>query len=336
MSHEVETHEGQAAAIFARKSAWHQLGTTVRGVAFTAEEAMHLGRLGGWNVRKAPLTASEVTEEGVTTIEVPDKFATIRTNPWTNQPEALGVVGAGYHPLQNEEHAEFLNLLADEGGAIFDTAGSLRSGRQVFVTMALPKSIHVGGVDRIDLNIAALNSHDGTSAFRLLLTPVRVVCANTQRAALRHNAGSVSIRHTANAKAAVQQAREALGLTFDYAAEFEAEAEKLINITMTEAAFVDLTRSVFGTTAQDATGRTKRTAAERDNALMSLWADADTHARVRGTAWAGYQSVVEYIDHYAPVRTKEDRATARARRLLTSEEPNRAKEAAWRSAVATI
>ena len=52
----------------------------------------------------------------------------------------LGVVGSGYHPLQNEEHAEFLNLLADESGAIFDTAGSLRGGRQVFVTMKLPNS----------------------------------------------------------------------------------------------------------------------------------------------------------------------------------------------------
>ena len=28
-----------------------------------------------------------------------------------------------------------------------------------------------GGGDRVDLNIAALNSHDGNSAFRLLVTP---------------------------------------------------------------------------------------------------------------------------------------------------------------------
>jgi len=59
-------------------------------------------------------------------------------------------------------------------------------------------------VDPVDLNIAALNSHDGSSAFRLMITPIRVVCANTQRAALRHNVAHVSIRHTTNAKAAVQ------------------------------------------------------------------------------------------------------------------------------------
>jgi len=128
MAHEIETHGTQAAAIYARKDAWHWLGTTVRDRAFTAEEAMTIGHLGDWDVRKVPLTANEVTEDGVTSIEAPG-FATVRTNPFTGQPEALGVVGGGYTPLQNEDHAEFLNLLADQSGAIFDTAGSLRGGR---------------------------------------------------------------------------------------------------------------------------------------------------------------------------------------------------------------
>ena len=94
MSHEIETHGTQAAAVFARKDAWHRLGTTVRDRAFTAEEAMRLGHLGGWNVRKLPLTTAEVSEGGVTAIEVPG-FATVRTNPFTGEPEALGVVGGG-------------------------------------------------------------------------------------------------------------------------------------------------------------------------------------------------------------------------------------------------
>ena len=142
-----------------------------------------------------PLSASEISADGVTSVEVPG-YATVRTNPFTGAPEALGVVGAGYRPLQNEEHCDFLNHLADASGAIFDTAGSLRGGRQVFVTMCLPETVLVGGVDELDLNIAALNSHDGNSAFRVLLTPVRVVCANTQAAALRNHVASVSIRHT--------------------------------------------------------------------------------------------------------------------------------------------
>ncbi len=332
MAHYIETHGCQAAALFARKDPWHRLGTTVQGEAFTAEDAMRLGHLGGWDVRKVPLIASEITENGVTTMPVPG-YATVRTNPFTSRPEALGVVGSGYTPLQNEEHAEFLNRLADESGAIFDTAGSLRGGRQVFVTMRLPKSLMVGGSDRIDLNIAALNSHDGNSAFRLLITPVRVVCANTQHAALRDHVSSWSIRHTRNAKAAVQAAREALGLTFAYAEEFEREAEQLINTTMTDEQFHHLVAASFGTTPEDAPAQARNAARERSGRLSHLFHHADSQAGVRGTAWAGYQSVVEYVDHFAPVRTKGDKTQARATRLLTTDEPARIKQAAWSALV---
>ena len=40
-----------------------------------------------------------------------------------------------------------------------------------------------GPADTTEWYLAALNSH-GNSKFRLLLTPVRIVCANTQSAAI--------------------------------------------------------------------------------------------------------------------------------------------------------
>lgn len=328
MAHHIETHEGEAAAIFARTDAWHRLGTTVRGRAFTAEEAMRIGHLGGWSVRRLPLTATEITSDGVTTLDAPG-FATVRTNPFTHQAEALGVVGNGYTPLQNEEHAEFLNLLADESGAVFDTAGSLRGGRQVFITMQLPDSLMVGGQDRIDLNIAALNSHDGSSAFRILVTPVRVVCANTQAAALGDHQSSFAIRHTRNAKNAVQAARNALGLTFEYVEAFQAEAEHLINTTLTDEKFDALVTDLFGTTDRDDSPRTQAADRERRDTLAWLWNDAETLTDIRGTAWAGYQVVAEYLDHYSPVRAKANREVARATRLLTSDGPAKIKRRAW-------
>lgn len=328
MAHQIETHGDQAAAVFARKDAWHRLGTVVRDRAFTAEEAMTLGHLGNWNVRKVPLTATEITEDGVTTMAAPG-FATVRTNPFTEEAEALGVVGSGYTPLQNEEHAAFLNTLSHESGAVFETAGSLRGGRQVFVTMRLPESLKVGGSDRVDLNIAALNSHDGSSAFRIVITPVRVVCANTQAAALRDHVSSFSIRHTANAKSAVQEARDALGLTLAYCEEFEAEAEKLIQTTMTDAEFDSLVRRCFPEPSS-ASVRTLNAHRERNAKLSHLWHDAETQAGIRGTAWAGYQAVVEYIDHFSPVRAgNRDQASARAARLLTSDDLTRVKRTAW-------
>lgn len=328
MAHEIETYGNRAAAIFARQDAWHRLGTTVEGEAFTAEHAMRLGHLGGWDVRKVGLTAHEVTEHGVTAVEVPDRFATVRTNPFNGSPEALGVVGNTYQPIQNEEHCEILNRLVDESGATFDTAGSLRGGRQVFVTMRLPESIKVAGVDELSINLAALNSHDGSQAFRLLITPVRIVCANTQSAALRHNRASVAIRHTASATGRVAAARDALGMTWRYVEEFQAEAEAMIQQSTTEAEFVATTRQLFGWD-QDATKRTATAQRTREDTLMRLWHDAGTQQPIKGTAWAGYQAVAEYVDHFAPVRTNRNKAQARAERVLTTDGPNQRKREAW-------
>lgn len=327
MSHHIETHGDQAAAIFAREDAWHRLGTTVAD-AFTAEDAMTLGHLGGWDVRKVPLTATEITAGGVDVVEVPDNFATVRTNPFTGQPEALGVVGSKYRPIQNEEHADVLNTLVDESGAVFETAGSLRGGRQVFVTMKLPHHVKVAGVDDVEVNLAALNSHDGSQAFRLLVTPTRIVCANTQAAALRDARASYAIRHTSSATSRIQAAREALGMTTAYVEAFEVEAERMIQQTMTDAEFHRLTVDLFGDPAEAETKRATTTMRDRADTLTSLWADASTQQNIRGTRWAGLQAVVEYVDHFAPVRGR-DKATSRAERVLTSADVERVKSQAW-------
>ena len=163
----------------------------------------------------------------------------------------------------------------------------------------------------------------------MLITPVRVVCANTQHAALRNHLSSWSIRHTRNAKAAVQAARDTLGLTFAYVEAFEAEAERMINTSVTDAAFFELVQNLFPSPTPDAPARTRNAARRRQASLAHLWHDAATQSGIAGTAWAAYQSVVEYVDHFAPVRDKADAATARALRLLTTDEPARIKARAW-------
>ena len=317
MSHEIETHttetgETIAAALFAREDAWHKLGTTLPD-AFSAEDAMTLAHLGGWNVRKTPLTT--ITEEGV--IDVPDRWAVVRNNPFTaGRVDALGVVGNHYVPIQNEEHATFLDALVDESGAHFETAGSLRGGREVFVTMKLPDHITVGGIDPVEQYIAAINSHDGTSSFRLMVTPVRIVCANTLQAAMGNNRGVFNIRHTINSAQAINVAREALDMSFSYLNEFQAEAERMIQETMTRAQFRKIVEAEFGAAA-DAPQRTKTS---RDNIVqqyMTLFSNADTQKEVRNTRWAAYNVFTEYADHFSNVQSAGgDIATARAQRTI--------------------
>ncbi|MFF6969306.1 DUF932 domain-containing protein [Streptomyces anthocyanicus] len=318
MAHEIEQFtDGTAAFASANTSAWHKLGTVTDG-AMTAEEAMRIASLSGWNVRLLPLTATEITADGTTPVEVAQHFATARTHPKTGRTETLGVVGSDYHPVQNEEHAEFLNLLADESGAHFETAGSLKNGRQVFLTMKMPQTLTIGGSDDVDLYIAAFNSHDGGSAFRIVVTPVRVVCANTMRAALHDARSSFVVRHTAGAAARIAQARDALGLTFRYAEEFEQAAQRMIEAEMTLGELKSVVDQLWSVKDSDSP-RKKTNQRQRWGAISNLFEHADTQAGVRGTRWAGYNALTEYANHVAPAQGKTDteKAAARAERVIS-------------------
>ncbi|WP_457147501.1 DUF932 domain-containing protein [Mycobacterium sp. URHB0021] len=57
----------------------------------------------------------------------------------------LGVVGARYDPVQNEESCALLDSLVDEGRAHYETAGAPRGG-ETFVTMRLPEALTVRGM----------------------------------------------------------------------------------------------------------------------------------------------------------------------------------------------
>ncbi len=312
MAHELETlANGQTAFASARLSAWHQLGTITEN-CMTADEIMTKAFLGGWKVRKIDLQGVEVTADGVKVITCPDKWMTVRTNIVTNATEYLGVVGEDYQVVQNEQVADMLDKLVDESGAHFETAGSLRGGRSVFVTMKLPESMKVAGVDDLELYLAATTSHDGTSALRVDATPVRIVCANTQRAAFAQTKGFYVFRHTSNVHSQIAQAREAMGLMWRYLDEFQAEAERMLNETLTMGQFEKIVADLWPL-ADDASEPTKNNHKKRAATLRYLIRDADTQAAIKGTRWAGFQAITEYIDHYAPAKD----ATLRAARAVT-------------------
>jgi phage/plasmid-like protein (TIGR03299 family) len=248
----------------------------------------------------------------VTIIECPDRRMTVRTNIFTGQTEYLGIVGTDYATVQNEEAAEVLNRLVDESGAHFETAGSLRGGRMVFITMKLPTAMQIAGVDDMDLYLCATTSHDGTCALRVDASPIRVVCANTQRAAVANSKGSYVFRHTSNVRSQIAQAREAMGLMWKYLHGFQDEAERMLSEALTMGQFEKVVAELWPL-ADDASEQTKRNHRKRSATLRYLIRDADTQAAIKGTRWAGFQAITEYIDHYAPAKD----ATVRANRAVT-------------------
>jgi phage/plasmid-like protein (TIGR03299 family) len=310
--------DGSVAFASARVPAWHQLGTVTTG-CMTATEAITTAKLSDWRVRKVPVLGREATGNTITgtsenLIDAPDKAMTVRTNPVTGATDYLGVVGRDYTPVQNEACAELLDLLVDASGAHFETAGSLRGGRQVFITLKLPEQIRVAGVDDLDLYLAVSTSHDGSMALRVDATPVRVVCANTQTLSLKRSVGHYTFRHTTNVKTKISQARQAIGITYAYRDAFTAEAERMLNTELTLDAFRTVCEQLWPTPDPDAPVRTRNNHTRRARSLDYLFTQAPTQANIRSTAWAGLQSVVEHVDFYSPA-TDQNR---RAERTLTS------------------
>lgn len=329
MAHHLDSTNSHVFFADARTDAWHRLGQHV-GHVMTAREALQAAHLNGWNVRKMALQVHQEpipsdTSTAATPLVVPDFYATVRTNPITGRPDVLGVVGSKYEPVQNEASCELLDALVDQsGGAHFETAGALRGGRETFVTMKLPTSMVFDGKDgtedRTDFYLAALNSHDGSSAFRCLVSPVRIVCANTQSAAIARAKASFSIRHTGGARASIAQARQALKLSWRYIEAFETEAAALYATPMDTDDMRKFTHTLLevDTAATPASRRHRR---ERANAIVKLWTSSPTLTPIAGTRWAAYNAVTEYLDHIVPVRgarTAADASTARALRNITT------------------
>lgn len=315
MAHELDQTNGVYSFADSRNDAWHQLGQQV-GHLMTADEALTEAHMKGWNVRKIPLRAA--LGDG-TLVDVPDKHMTIRTNPVTREPESLGIVGNWYSPFQNEETTALLDAIRDEGDAAIETIGALRGGRETFVTMKLPEAMEFtapnGTVDRTETYIAVLNSHDGSTPLRVLVTPVRIVCRNTQTMALGAAQAYWSIRHTTNMRGAVDEARRALGLTFRYVEAFEAEVEAMIAKELTEVQV----RDTFAAIVEADKAETER---QRDGRLavagdmLELYRSSDTVSMWKGTAFGAYNAVTEYADHFAKTLRKENQDEQRALRTL--------------------
>lgn len=323
--HNIDITEGAASFANARSDHWHQLGQSV-GHAMTAREALDAAHLANWNVRKMALHVQQepvIDENGVTTpapLAVPDYYATVRDNPINGRLDVLGVVGAKYVPVANESSCDLLDALVDQsGGAHYETAGALKGGRETFVTLKLPNTMSFNGIDgstdTTEFYIAALNSHDGSSAFRLLVTPIRIVCANTQAIAISRARASFSIRHTAGARESISEARNALKLTWRYIEEFEAAVTALYDEAMDTEQMRDFANQLLKVDDAPSAAAAKNRR-DKANGIVTLWTSSPTIRPIGGTKYAALNAVTEYFDHVVPIRgARTSRAASGARAL---------------------
>lgn len=290
MSHEVES------MFSARQIPWHGLGT-ITDKALNSRQALKAAGL-NWKVTVEPIFA-ELADD--TRIEISDQFAVVRDKDRS----VLGIVGDHYTPVQNEEAFAFADALVDLG-AKYETAGSLRGGKIIFLTCKIERPLVVAGDEHIPYLVVA-SSHDGSMSLKALLSNIRVVCMNTLNLALAGTKREFSVKHTPNVASAAADARKALGLSYQYLDAFEAEVSKLMETEMTKRQFDKLIETVFPESELSfEIGDGKETPVEQKRqAVRDIYLDDPTVNAFTGTGWGAVNAVNTWELWTRPVRVTD-------------------------------
>ena len=197
---------------YVRETPWHGLGTKVLE-APASKDALQLAGL-NWRVLQEPIyTAMEELVDGY------------KANVRDSDRKVLGVVTDRYRVIQNDEAFAFTDGLLG-GGVKYETAGSLQGGRKVWLLAHMPHEYIISG-ERISPYLLFSNTHDGSGAIKVALTPIRVVCQNTLNLALARAKRSWSMIHTGDIREKMQEAKDTLFLAEKYMDELGKEFEAL-------------------------------------------------------------------------------------------------------------
>ena len=203
-----------------RKVPWHGLGKGVKQ-APNSEEALSLAGL-DWKVVQEPI----ITATG-------DLVEGYKANVRDTDHRVLGVVTDRYKIVQNTDAFSFTDALLGEG-VRYETAGSLQEGKKVWLLARLPHEYIIAG-EHISPYLLFFNSHDGSGAVKVCITPIRVVCNNTLNLALATAKRSWSMVHTGDINGKLEEAKNTLFMAEKYMDSLGKEFEVLRKKNLTDA-----------------------------------------------------------------------------------------------------
>jgi phage/plasmid-like protein (TIGR03299 family) len=303
--------------IKSRRNAYSIVGKEV-----TATSARSAAEQAGidWTVSLADLQALALNDSGVSTLDVPNKFATIRTNKDGGQ-SVLGTVGGRYKVLQNGEMFSALDALVDSGDARYAYAGEIKGGAQVYMVLELPKDVKIGN-DPHKAYLVARTSHDGSCALQIAPSVNRLRCTN-QIAGIFNKSATYTLKHTTNADFSIEDIKRIIPVTYTGIEQYELIGNKLIGETVSDQEVDTIFKKMwslpsgieqapYNMLSTGEKGRYNRAMTARSTAKAIYRGDTGTQEELYGTAFGAFQAIVEYVDHYS--HAKE---ATRAERNLT-------------------
>ena len=276
--------------MYVRNKPWHGLGTMVPE-APTSADALRFAGL-DWSVRQEPVYNAR---GGV----IPGYKSNVRDTDG----RVLGIVGDRYKVVQNIDAFNFTDDLIG-GDVRYETAGSLRDGKQIWLLAKMPARRVAS--DDVEPYLCFTNSHDGSGGLKVCMTPIRVVCNNTLNLALGSAKRVWSMRHTENIRERMQEARDCLALADEYMSGLARYADRAANKTLYDCDVKAILEELFPITDKS-TEREKATAEKCRNEFMVCYYAPDIK-RFCGTAWGVINAASDLATHSMPHRNTKNYA----------------------------
>ena len=284
MSANVET------MMYVRNKPWHGLGTMVPE-APTSADALRFAGL-DWSVRQEPVYNAR---GGI--------IKGYKSNVRDTDGIVLGIVGDRYKVVQNIDAFNFTDDLIG-GDVRYETAGSLRGGKQIWLLAKMPERKVAG--DAVEPYLCFANSHDGGGGLKVCMTPIRVVCNNTLNLALGSAKRIWSMRHTENVHERLAEARDCLGLADQYMEGLAQYAERAANTILFDRDIKAILDELFPISEQSSP-REKAAAEKCRNEFMVCYFAPDIK-QFRNTAWGVINAASDLATHSMPHRNTKNYA----------------------------
>lgn len=271
---------------YVRETPWHGLGTRVKEAPSSKDALIYAGL--DWKVIQEPVyTDSQELIEGY------------KANVRDSDRRVLGVVTDRYKVIQNEEAFAFTDALLGEG-VRYETAGSLQGGKKVWMLARMPHEYIISG-ERISPYLLFSNTHDGSGAIKVALTPIRVVCNNTLNLALSTAKRSWSMIYTGDIQGKLQEAKDTLLLADRYMDNLGKEFENLRMKSMTDKQVMEYIE-VLLPVEEDGTMKQKRNIEHLREDLKMRYFDAPDLQDVGKNAYRFINAVSDFATHAQPLR----------------------------------
>lgn len=292
------------------------------GEEVTATSARDAARQAGldWQVSLADVQALALNDKGVSTLEVPNTFASIRTNKDGAQ-SVLGTVGGRYKVFQNDEMFSALDALVDSGDARYAYAGEVKGGAQVYMVLELPNGVKIQG-DEHACYLVARTSHDGSTALQIAPSISRLRCTN-QINGIFSKSATYNLKHTTNAEFKVEDIKKIIPVTYAGIQMYETVGNKLTGIKLTDTEVDNIFKKMWSIPSiieespysmlSSGQRRQYNSAIQARETAKSIYkGSTGTQEELYGTAYGVFHSIVEYADHFS----HKSEAT-RAERIIT-------------------